>query len=215
MSQGQPFPAAVARVAARSLLGALETACERIEIAGSLRRGKSEVHDIELVATARLEERPDGLFGSEQADLLEERVAALLAPGRFRAFIEARQVETHRADGTVEYRTKLGPAYKALAHRGIPVDLFIVRPPAAWGCIFALRTGPGTWNTRLVTECKSIGRRVEGGQVQRWTGAGWDPVPTPEEEDFFRALGQPWVEPRDRRVELVRIDRATADVVLA
>lgn len=181
-------------VVAVGLLEALAPACQRIEIAGSLRRLKAEV------------------FGRTKVDLLEERLAALMANG----LVAPRLVENHRADGSVDLQTKLGPAFKALVTpRGVPVDLFIVRPPATWGCIFALRTGPGIWNTRLVTECKTIGRRVAGGQVERWTGHRWEAVPTPEEADFFAALGQPWVDPAERHVDRVHIDRAIADGVPA
>ena len=207
MSQGEAIPRSDALAGALQIVGALETACERIEIAGSLRRHKLEVHDVELVAVARHEDRPDGLFGTESVDLLEERIGELMASG----WLRARDVENHRQDGSVVVQHKLGQAFKALSYGEIPVDLFIVRPPATWGCIFALRTGPGTWNTELVTRCKDIGRRVSGGQVERWVAdMGWISVPTPEEEDFFQAIGQPWVEPEDRRVERVRILRNVA-----
>lgn len=212
MSAGKAIPVDDARRSADILVGLLRPGCERIEIAGSIRRGKAEVHDIELVAVAKLEDRPDGMFGSSTIDLLEERVGRLMANGH----LAPRLVENHRADGRIDLQHKLGPAFKALVTpRGIPVDLFIVRPPATWGCIFALRTGPGTWNTRLVMECKSIGRKVAGGQVERWHGAlsEWIPVPTPEEADFFAALGQPWVEPSDRHVDRVAIYRAIAEGV--
>ena len=88
------------------------------------------------------------------------------------------------------------------------VDLFIT-DAEHWGCIYALRTGPGDWNTKLVTDCKRIFRRVEGGRVLHMG----KPIPTPEEEDFFRALGQPWVEPWDRAPERIRIDAAIANGV--
>lgn len=50
MSTGQRYPAPEARAAANRLIPLLADACERIEIAGSLRRGRAEVGDIELVA---------------------------------------------------------------------------------------------------------------------------------------------------------------------
>lgn len=212
MSQGEGVAFRGAWAVAVGLVQALEPACERIEIAGSIRRHKTEVHDIELVAVARVEERADGLFGTTEVDLLDERIGALMANG----YLAPRLVENHRADGRIDVQQKLGPAFKALiTPRGIPVDLFIVRPPATWGVIYGLRTGPGTWNTRLVTDCKTIGRKVEGGQVWRWTGSAWVVVPTPEERDFFAAIGQPWVEPAERSVERVRIERAIADAVAA
>ena len=195
---------------AQRLLELLQPACGRIAIAGSLRREKPQVRDIELVAVARWADRPVGLLDdvTESVDALEELVAAMLWDGT----LTARKVENHRADGSVDLQTKLGPAFKALVFDGIPVDLFVVRPPATWGVIFALRTGPGDWNTQLVMACKAIGRRVEGGQVVAWHGASgsWRAVPTPEERDFFEALGQPWVEPRERHPGRIRISRGVA-----
>jgi DNA polymerase/3'-5' exonuclease PolX len=192
---------------ARDLVKELRPSCERIKIAGSLRRGKPEVHDIELVAVPTLRAVPSGALwgGYETVDLLEARLTELL----FGGYVRARPVENRRADGRVDVQTKLGPAFKALIYRGIPVDLFVVRPPAQWGVIFALRTGPGDWNIELVTRCKEIGRRVAGGQVERWVSASssWAPMPTPEEAHFFAAIGQPWVEPAERSVERVRITR--------
>lgn len=208
MSQGQPMPHAEAYATALRLVRELAPGCERIEIAGSLRRGKPMVRDIEIVAVASIVERAVGIFSTitEPVDLLEERVAELLAVGS----LKARDVVNHRADGSIDVQHKLGPAFKALTTgTGVPVDLFIVRRPASWGVIFGLRTGPGDWNTRLVDECKAIGRRVAGGQVEAWSGglAGWEVVPTPEEADFFRALGQEWIEPAERHVSRVRIRR--------
>lgn len=209
MSQGEPVPHAEAYAAAERLVAALAPACVRIEIAGSLRRQKPLVRDIELVAVPLWEDRSVGdLWATAKAvDLLEEKVSLMLLGGRD---LEARLVDNHRADGRVDRQRKLGPAFKALVFQDIPVDLFIVRPPATWGVIFALRTGPGDWNTRLVTDAGSIGRRVAGGQVQRWAGHDWETVPTPEERDFFGAIGQAWLEPRERRVERVRISRGVA-----
>lgn len=71
--------------------------------------------------------------------------------------------------------------------------------------IFTIRTGPAEWSHRLVTECKRLFRRVEGGYLYR-SGKVW---PCPEERDFFEGIGQPWVEPADRAPGRVRIE-ATA-----
>ena len=37
-------------VVAAEILAALRSSCERLEIAGSVRRGKAAVHDVELVS---------------------------------------------------------------------------------------------------------------------------------------------------------------------
>lgn len=200
MSQGRALRWAEAHAVATELVGLLADACERIEIAGSIRRRKGEVHDIELVAipatgVAVLE----GLFTDETRDFdrLAARVDHLVTEGR----LAPRAVEIHRRDGSIETGQRMGDAYKALVYRGVPVDLFTT-DAERWGVIFALRTGPGDWNTRLVTECQRYFRRVAGGQVLHLGR----PVPCPEEADFFRALGQPWVDPADRHVDRVRID---------
>lgn len=197
MSQGKPIPLADGEPIARRLRTLLEPACTRIEVAGSIRRQKPLVADIEIVAIARIDEVDGGdLWATKvEVDQLEHLLVDLSAAG----VVTLRDVENHRADGTVDTSRRNGPRYKALVFEGLPVDLFIVRPPADWGVIFALRTGPGDWNTRLVTDCKRFMRRVENDQV-------WDfgkRIPCPEEADFFRALGQPWVEPPDRRVSRV------------
>lgn len=208
MSRGEAVERAYAAGIAERFTAALEPVTERIAIAGSLRRGRPSVHDIEVVAVPRFRTLPaDDIWGTPtEVDLLEERLTEMLS----RKAITPRPVENHRRDGTVDVQYKLGPAFKALVVGGIATDLFVVRAPASWGVIYALRTGPGDWNTKLVTDCQSIGRRVAGGQVEAWSGDRWEPVPTPEEPDFFRALGQAWVDPGDRRPDRVRIQRAIA-----
>ena len=203
MSAGEPIRWAEAHAVAEQLVGELADACERIEIAGSIRRRKGEVHDIEIVAIPRVEERGgEDLWGEAmptRVDLLRVGIGNGIDMG----YLAAREVPIHRRDGTVETGQRMGDAYKALVYRGMPVDLFIT-DPERWGCIFALRTGPGDWNARLVTDCKRYFRAVADGRV---THLG-RPVPTPEEEDFFRALGVPWVDPWDRSVERLRFDPA-------
>lgn len=197
------MPHAIALKVAESVVEYLGYGARQIAIAGSLRRRKPEVRDIEIVVEPRFVRRgADDLWATErEADLLEERVTEAINRGTF----ELRRVETHRRDGSIEYVTKNGPAYKALVAAGIPLDLFIVRPPATWGVIFGLRTGPGDWNTKLVTECRRQDRRVEDGQVLVWRANSWEPVPTPTEREFFAAIGQPWIEPHERSVDRVRI----------
>lgn len=207
MSGGQAIPRAEALRVAESIVDYLAEGCTQIAIAGSLRREKAEVHDIEIVAEPRIVMRPGNeLFPVEhETDLLEEKYSELL----HRVIVVPRVVENKRADGSIDVQTKIGPRFKALLVGYMPLDLFIVRPPATWGVVFGLRTGPGDWNTRLVTECKTIGRRVREGQVEAWRAAtsSWEPVPTPDERSFFHAVGQTWLEPRDRHVDRVRIQR--------
>lgn len=204
MSQGEPIPLREAGPLAESLRHALEPYCERIEVAGSIRRHRPLVNDIELVAIPRIDhDAAQGLFdvgpvSLEAHDRLEEAIVKLRKGG----LLDLRAIETHRASGDVDLLRKDGPRYKALVYGGLPVDLFIVRPPASWGVVFALRTGPGDWNIKLVTEAARRFRRVREGQV---VDIRDQVIPTPEEEDFFAAIYQPWVPPHERRPAMVTI----------
>jgi DNA polymerase/3'-5' exonuclease PolX len=192
-----PFRDAFA--AAEMLRAHLIDYCQRIEVAGSLRRRKAAVKDIELVAIPTFREEAEGLWGETvKVDLLEQRIAALYADG----LLALRDVEVHRQDGSIEHQQRNGRSYKALEFEGVPVDLFIVHPGEAdWGVIYAIRTGPGDWNQRIVTDCQRFLRRVEGGRVYH----SGQYIPCPEEPDFFRAVGQEWIEPHERTADKVRI----------
>lgn len=156
----------------------LAPACERIEIAGGLRREKDQVHDIEFVAIAKHESRSVDLFGEGVPhSLLED---ALIDIGEFK---------------------KNGPRLKQiLLPEGIYLEIYIVAPPAQWGVQFVIRTGPADFSHWLVTP-KRYGGAMPAYLLQK-DGALWrgkELVPTPEEEDYFRALGLEWIEPRERR----------------
>jgi DNA polymerase/3'-5' exonuclease PolX len=180
-------PLAEARAAAEELVALFKTTdIVKIEIAGSIRRGKPEVKDIEIVVEPYV---PTDLFG----------VADPLAQTKFDALI-AREVAAKRIlrrfneqGGAQAY----GPKFKALSYKGIPLDLFVVRHPAQWGAVFAIRTGPGDFSKYLVTACRSMGLKCEEGRLVRISdGSVFN---TPTEEDFFRACGVPWCPPEQRK----------------
>lgn len=200
MSAGRPIPYGEALPIAEELCDLLAPACERIVIAGSLRRRKPHVADIELVAEPSFRDEPQGLWSdmTTRIDLLAKMLASLRQDGT----LGLRPVVLHRANGTEETSTRDGRSYKALVYLNIPVDLFIVHPDEAdWGVIVAIRTGPAEFSHRLVTECQSYGRQVKNGHLYVH-GAR---VPCPTEEDFFRQIGQPWLDPWDRHDRSVRL----------
>lgn len=199
-------PLVVARAAADELLRLLAPTCDRIEVAGSIRRERPEVKDIELVAVPHIDMTGGtDLWGTpEPVDLLEGRLTALMMQAHARrdaGGLAVREVEMVRADGSIVRTHRSGPAYKALLWRRIPVDLFVVRGSADWGVLFCIRTGPADWSQRLVTDCQRRFMRVEGGRLLHHG----QHVPCPEERDFLAAIGQPWVEPRERSADRVSI----------
>ena len=79
MSEGPRIPRARALMLAQGLIETLRPHCERIEIAGSLRRGKPDVGDIELVCIPKADEMRDLFGGVTLADLESARTASLNA----------------------------------------------------------------------------------------------------------------------------------------
>lgn len=171
---------------ARDLANDLAPACERIEIAGGLRRRKPDVHDLELLAIPKIIPVAD-LFGNDQAGYnpLDDYLADLVELGKL-------------APGG-----KNGPRYKQfkVLPSQIALDLFIVLPPAQWGVIKAIRTGPAHYSHWLVTRQERGGAlpnhlRVKDGAL--WPLYGGLALETPTEDSFFEALGIPMPDPVDR-----------------
>jgi DNA polymerase/3'-5' exonuclease PolX len=161
----------------------LTPACARIEIAGSIRRGKAEVKDIDLVCIPKISYMTD-LFGGRgsQINHLED-----LLP---RTVIDMGALTVIN-----------GPRQKKIRlQEGIKLELWSVLPPAEWGTIFLLRTGPEAFSHWLVTS-----RKIGGGMpswMREKAGALYrhdTKLQTPEEEDVFRALKMEYIEPAKRQ----------------
>jgi DNA polymerase (family 10) len=176
------LPYADAAMLAAEILAELGDACERIEVAGSLRRQKAEIGDIEIVAIPRLVTETD-LFGVPVAQ--KSRLDACLAALGVRL-------------------TKGGDRFKQFAWHGTTVDLFLT-DRERWGVIYTIRTGSADFSHWLVTPRAAGGALPPGMRFQDgrlWRGA--ESVSTPEESDVFAAIGWPWLPPAERRAGLWR-----------
>lgn len=187
------MPLEAARRHAEEIIALLEPFCERIEIAGSIRRGKAEVSDVELVAIAKIEPILD-MFGVVwgYVDLLHNQCNTLFETGVF----------AHRLDS--RSRRAWGTKFKRMLFGDVPVDLFIATP-ATWGCVFTIRTGDADFSKMLVTSRRAGGAcpgslLFQNGRVWRGNTA----LHTPEEMDVFRALGLPFIEPEERSAETLQ-----------
>ena len=171
-----------AKFLANDIILALKSGCVRIEIAGSIRRDKPEVKDIEIVVEPKYASNLD-MFGINQncISMLDPLINELL-------FLSSAVL------------CKNGKKYKQISFPSICLDLFIVTPPAQWGVIFTLRTGPAYFSHRLVSPkyngfgYLSPGHKVAGGALWYLDTI----IPTPEEKDFFDIIGLDWIEPKDR-----------------
>lgn len=181
MSQGKRMTLAQAEGAAQFVMHRLRGSVVRIEAAGSVRRRRPEVGDLELVCVPRFDQVQADLFGDqvERVSLLEQQLL--------------------REDWRL---LKGGDKYKQLlVLRRYTVDLFIQPDPATWGVNFALRTGSADFARWLVTPRAKGGALPFGMYVQAarlWQAGSVLPLETPEEADFFRLIGLPWSEPAER-----------------
>lgn len=168
---------------AEKIKEALSPACERIEIAGSVRRRKATVGDIEIVAIPTF--IPDmaaqlSLFGGppklvSALDMLLERLARV-KPNFTRGDKNGDCHKNFLAEIS-EDGTQVG------------IDLFICTPEN-WGYIFALRSGPDDFNRAWVTQQRKGGLlpnrySFSGGRLHK----DGKPSPTPEESDVFDLIG--------------------------
>lgn len=174
---------------ANELVACLEPTCARIAIADSIRRAARLVKDIEVVAQPHLERN---LFGA----VMPSSIAFDRALDDVERDGPSARRRFDTKDGTA--RTRWGERYKAAIDvaSGIPIDLFIVGPPAQWGAILAIRTGPHELSQHLVTARRDRGlRRVQG----RLVGDRCAEVATPDERDFFAPCGVESLKPEARR----------------
>ena len=186
---------------ARQLVSMLEDSCERIEIAGSIRRQKPKVKDIELVCLPKLltvQEGQTGLFdasvGQMTLNVLDEKLQGWRNRGLFKDRLDSRG------------RPAWGPSLKRALYWEVPVDIFSVLPPAQWGLIYMIRTGSGVgpegstlngFGPAMLARWK----KVSGGGFSKdgcLRLADGRKMLTAEEEDVFRLCKVTWVPPEER-----------------
>jgi len=190
-----------ARRAAHAICGILQDACERIEIAGSIRRMIAMVGDIEIVCQPKFLMGQRSNYISAIDELLDEIIP-----------IDGTLFAGDVADKGLRWNTDCpanGSKYKRMLWVGqdgpmqrIPVDLFCVLPPASWGALMAIRTGPAEFSKGIVTKRRNGGAMPD--KLLQRDGALWGPegrVETSEETDYFQVLGVPCWAPEERTAE--------------
>ena len=185
MTGKERWPLVLARLVAEELVEKLEDVCERIEIAGSMRRGDWQVRKLEIVCIPKLRERYD-MFGepAQPACLLDERCVEL---GR-ESILEYRP----NARGLIIF----GFLNKLLVHRptGMPVDI-VTTNTDNWGMVLAVRTGPKSFCTRMMRRFRDLGLRVHPyGRVT----LGRKELACSTEERVFQFLGWDYLAPGSR-----------------
>lgn len=180
------WPHAEALAVAEYLQAIIAPACRRVAIAGSLRRLKPEVGDIELLYVPILTERQDGLFDRTMVDVCSEVVEKLLDDG---VLAKRPNVNGHFTWGE---RNKLAVHVPT----GIAVDLFGTTE-SNWFVSLVIRTGSKDTNLRLTTGANRKGATLNAyGSGVTWSDG--TQTPATSEEHVFEMCGVPYLPPHQR-----------------
>lgn len=181
------YPRKLALQAAAEICKRLEPWCERdrLKVCGSLRRGKAEVGDVEVVFVPRMVSEPLNLFERHDVSLADRELLRMVTHG----ILEPRP-------NSIGNKT-WGPLNKLAVHCAtqIPVDLFATTERRWWVTV-VVRTGPKELNVRLVTSAQKQGMKFHA--YGEFSALGKE-IHCESEEDVFRIAGVPYLHPRDRK----------------
>lgn len=130
----------------------------RWEFAGSIRRKKDTIGDIEHVAVARFGDHPTGdLYGTlERCNLLRARAEELLSSQRL-------TLHNYSMVDNAE-RNRFGEKYFGVDFAGRLHEVYMCEPDN-WGLILAIRTGSADFSKLLMARLKSRGYRSMSGRL--------------------------------------------------
>jgi len=167
-----------AQTIAGDVLHSLSQHCTLIQVAGSVRRGKPVVKDIEIVCIPCTVSSSD-LFGNS---------TSLRAPA-FGAAVKA-------LGEVVKGDPNSGKAFQVLHPDGITLDIFTATEEN-WGLILAIRTGSAEYSHKvLATGWVKAGYKSIDGTLHK---AG-RPIPVPDEQTLFNLIGLPYASPENRNL---------------
>ena len=194
-SQKRKYPAADALAVARELCAALKPVTNALIVAGSLRRRREFVGDVEILYIPLMSKKQD------PAELLPLEIQADEAELVIWTLLCSRVLWKREHNGGTSWGLKNKLAVHGAS--GIPVDLFAARP-ANWWCQVVCRTGSAESNIRI---CQAAQRR----------GWKWQPYGVgftdrrgeliyhlvQSERDVFEAVGLKYLEPWERNADML------------
>lgn len=154
---------------------------ERWTIAGSVRRRKPEVSDIEHVVIPKFADLEGAGLFAQRTNLLWRKLDEYVAAGVIGKHVYANGF-------------KWGDKFRGAEFRGFAHELYTTDADS-WGAQLAIRTGPWEFSRHLVSEIKKHGMRNDEGCVWR----GEQRVAVASEEEYFALCGVAFVEPEARR----------------
>lgn len=178
------FPLSQVDKLSDQLLRRFDRLCERIAVAGSVRRRKPQVGDIEIVAIPKWLEGSD-LFGpgASAVNLLWKELDGICFNGPDAKYVKAgdyyRQVVARTPDG-----------------KHVKIDFFTAAP-GNWGWIYLLRTGSDKFSRHVAACLNKAGYTSKKGWI-RPVGKLGKKIATPTEADVFKMAKLKPVEPEKR-----------------
>lgn len=199
-----------ARPIARRLVQSMAPFCYAVEIAGSIRREKQDVKDVEIVACPIITETadPTDLFGEKtiKTNRLFEEWATTLADNPDPVISSLQWIKPgtpHIESWHVQAGGKYWRGY--LPNHEVKVDIFLPQS-ANWGAVYLIRTGSADFSHAVVTHALRAGFKFHEGGL--WSGDLKTYYPTADERSVFSLLRLEYVEPAERTgPEAVRVIR--------
>ncbi len=169
-----PMSLRTARACATEMVEALRPYCHRVAVAGSVRRGREWINDIEVVAI------PKSTVRQPDVDIFGEPIGKAVTV-RDPGFI---MVVDSIANPLVKGKPSDGMNLQFFTREGVKVDLFLCKPDT-WGYIYTIRTGSAEFMRMVAARWVQLGYKGVEGQLTRFG----KPVPVPEEADLFGLIG--------------------------
>lgn len=174
----------------------LRDVCHRIEIAGSVRRKKDFVHDIDLVLWPKCE-----LVQTGQPDFFGFAAQAMKYPTQLIDLMMQNGWLVQRPD---EYRRKLTLAAVDEDEYAIPIELYLCEPDGSnFEALLQMRTGCAEFNVQLAQRAKRIGKIYRAGYGIYDAADPERRLDDGTEAGIFAALVLPYVEPERRSSRFV------------
>lgn len=194
---------------ANRLIELMQEHCTLVHVAGSIRRNKADVKDIEIVAIAKEYKQSVRDLFNHTAGMIPRSLLVdefISKPPSNLKWIKTGTNDIIPLDMTKELSAENRFAINRKYWRGmitwkepVKLDLFLASPEN-FGLIYLIRTGPKSFNLKMIEALKKNYYSIHEGRLYKtnYHFERIDMLYTPDEMSVFRAAGMPFIEPEKR-----------------